>query len=202
VRPATTTLQGSPEVVLRVGSAEVESLINNHDVALDRRLIALEAWFADRVVEHAPSVYGAILSPLPRPRTPTTIDRARAACSRVAAGLVRDYHLRGTTIRADAASVNVMQMHLRTQFPHGLPEDDEGLWEVRRHGAVLAEIFAHAFGAVWLDVADSDIALWTMTVAPGHTTCPFGCVDGYLALRNGGSDLVAHYLQLAEHSLG
>jgi len=129
-----------------------------------------------------------------RPRTPL---EARLQHIAMAQELARDYRLqRGIVLRADLSGVEAIQTVLLETFPSRGIDTEEEARELRRHGAVLAEILARRLGAVWVDISPEDTGHWTMLVPPRTRIWPFGRVARFVAMAHRERDLVSYYLEL------
>jgi hypothetical protein len=98
------------------------------------------------------------------PKTPI---EARVTMTRLSRDLARDYRLwYGKSLRCNVLAVDAMQQHLAHRFA-GAPISDAGVaWELRRHGALLSEIFARGLGGVWVDIGPSEPGYWAMLLQP------------------------------------
>ena len=128
------------------------------------------------------------------PRTPV---EARVTMTRLSRDLARDYRLwYGKSLRCSVLAVDAMQAHLAHRFA-GAPISDAGVaWELRRHGALLSEIFARALGGVWVDIGPSEPGYWAMLLHPSLRVLPIGRVYRFVALGHREKDLVSYYLDL------
>jgi hypothetical protein len=128
------------------------------------------------------------------PRTPV---EARVTMTRLSRDLARDYRLwYGKSLRCSVLAVDAMQAHLAHRFA-GAPISDAGVaWELRRHGALLSEIFARALGGVWIDIGPSEPGYWAMLLHPSLRVLPIGRVYRFVALGHREKDLVSYYLDL------
>ncbi len=128
--------------------------------------------------------------------TPTTALQARIHCTRLARDLARDYRLwYGTTLKTDPTAIDAMQRHLRRRFTEKQSNPNTLETELRRHGAMFAEILARVLGGEWIDVSDPEAGRWAMRV--GKTTVwPIGRVYRFYQQGHRESDLVASFLDL------
>jgi hypothetical protein len=128
------------------------------------------------------------------PRTPV---EARVTMTRLSRDLARDYRLwYGKSLRCNVLAVDAMQQHLAHRFA-GAPISDAGVaWELRRHGALVSEIFARGLGGVWVDIGPSEPGYWAMLLPAGLRVLPIGRVYRFVALGNREKDLVSYYLDL------
>ena len=128
------------------------------------------------------------------PRTPA---EARVAFTRMARELGLNYRLwYGTSLRTDTLAIDAMQRHLQLRWSDGEAHGPEVLWELQRHGALLSEILARALGAVWVDVAPTELGYWAMVVPPATRVWPFGRLFRFLTVGHSENDLVSYYLEL------
>jgi hypothetical protein len=128
------------------------------------------------------------------PRTPL---EARVMFTQLARELARDYRLwYGSALRTDTLAIDAMQRHLRRMGEEGRTKGPAAMWELQRHGAMLSEILARALGAVWVDVAPSELGYWAMLVPPATRTWPFGRLYRFLTMGHREKDLVSYYLDL------
>ncbi len=140
---------------------------------------------------------GATEDDLKADARPTTPAQARIAMTRLSRDLARDYRLwYGRTLRCDVHAIDAMQQHLLSRYSGATLDDPAVAWELRRHGALLSEVFARALGGAWTDVSPSEPGYWVMTMPPGVRTCPIGRVYRFVALGRQERDLVSHFLSL------
>ena len=102
----------------------------------------------------------------------------------------------GLILRTDVQAIEHMQTILRERLPDGVIRTREEAMFVRRHGALLTEILARTLGAVWVDVAPTEIGYWAMLVPPATRAWPFGRVLRLLLRGYRERDLVSYYLEL------
>ncbi len=128
------------------------------------------------------------------PKTPV---EARVTMTRLSRELARDYRLwYGKSLRCNVLAVDAMQQHLAHRFA-GAPISDAGVaWELRRHGALLSEIFARGLGGVWVDIGPSEPGYWAMLLQPSLRVLPIGRVYRFVAMGHREKDLVSYYLDL------
>jgi hypothetical protein len=128
------------------------------------------------------------------PRTPI---EARVTMTRLSRDLARDYRLwYGKSLRCNVLAVDAMQQHLAHRFA-GAPISDVGVaWELRRHGALLSEIFARGLGGVWVDIGPSEPGYWAMLLQPSLRVLPIGRVYRFVAMGHREKDLVSYYLDV------
>jgi hypothetical protein len=128
------------------------------------------------------------------PKTPI---EARVTMTRLSRDLARDYRLwYGKSLRCNVLAVDAMQQHLAHRFA-GAPITDAGVaWELRRHGALLSEIFARGLGGVWVDIGPSEPGYWAMLLQPSLRVLPIGRVYRFVALGHREKDLVSYYLDV------
>jgi|HubBroStandDraft_1064217.scaffolds.fasta_scaffold23259_2 hypothetical protein len=128
------------------------------------------------------------------PKTPI---EARVTMTRLSRDLARDYRLwYGKSLRCNVLAVDAMQQHLAHRFA-GAPISDAGVaWELRRHGALLSEIFARGLGGVWVDIGPSEPGYWAMLLQPSLRVLPIGRVYRFVAMGHREKDLVSYYLDL------
>jgi hypothetical protein len=127
---------------------------------------------------------------------PTTPLQVRVAMTRLARALGRDYRVRhGQVLKCDVLAIDVMQKHLLRWVGASL-HDREVAWQLRRHGALLSEIFARVLGGAWVDVANREAAYWMMQVRGDVCTRPIGCIFQFVAAGNRAGDLVGQFLEL------
>jgi len=131
---------------------------------------------------------------------PRTVLDARVLFTYLARDLARELReLRGVEVRTDVAGVEAVQRDLRARFPAGVPLGDGAGFAMRRHGALLSEVYARTLGAYWLDIAPSELGYWAMIV-PSRTrtvrVLPFGRVYRFVAVAHEERDLVATYREL------
>jgi hypothetical protein len=140
---------------------------------------------------------GASESSLAMNELPQNPLQARAAMTRLARDLARDYRLwYSKTLRCDVMAVEAMQEHLANRYAGAPISEPSVAWELRRHGALFSEIIARALGGDWVDVAPTEPGYWAMFVPPATRTWPIGRVFRYVALVNRERDLVSYYLDL------
>jgi hypothetical protein len=128
------------------------------------------------------------------PKTPV---EARVTMTRLSRDLARDYRLwYGKSLRCNVLAVDAMQQHLAHRFA-GAPISDAGVaWELRRHGALLSEIFARGLGGVWVDIGPSEPGYWAMLLQPSLRVLPIGRVYRFVAMGHREKDLVSYYLDV------
>jgi hypothetical protein len=167
------------------------------------------ARYVPELVESLSPPHGADENLLDRYALPTTPLEARVAMTRLARELGRDYRVRhGKALRCDVMAIEAMQLQL-LRLTGAQLQDREVAWQLRRHGALLSEIFARALGGEWIDIGHKEAAYWMMRVPPDLHVRPIGSVfqfvaDGATAASQrrgphpGGraGDLVAQFLEL------
>jgi hypothetical protein len=154
------------------------------------------ARYVPELVESLPLPHGADESLLDRYALPTTPLEARVAMTRLARELGRDYRVRhGKILRCDVMAVETMQLQLLRLA--GAPLNDrEVAWTLRRHGALLSEIFARALGGEWIDIGHKEAAYWMMRIGRDLHTRPIGSIFQFVAAGNRSGDLVGQFLEL------
>lgn len=140
---------------------------------------------------------GATESTLGTKDIPKTPVEARVTMTRLSRDLARDYRLwYGKSLRCNVLAVDAMQQHLAHRFA-GAPISDAGVaWELRRHGALLSEIFARGLGGAWVDIGPSEPGYWAMILPGALRVLPIGRVYRFVALGHREKDLVSYYLDL------
>lgn len=127
---------------------------------------------------------------------------ARVAFTLLARELGRDYRLeRGALLQADLTGIEMMQAALLETFhaSSGAQAGDEA-YEIRRHGALLAEILARRLGAAWVDTSAAELGYWAMLIPPNTRVWPFGRIARLIAMGHRERDLVSYYLELQARS--
>jgi hypothetical protein len=146
-----------------------------------------------------PGLHGQIAAP--GGELPRGVMEARIFFTHQSRELGREYRMRyGITLKTDVQAVEHMQTILRERLPDGAIRTREDAMLVRRHGAFLTEILARTLGAIWVDVAPSEIGYWAMLVPPGTRVWPFGRVLRLLLRGYRERDLVSYYLELKTRS--
>lgn len=157
-------------------------------------------WAGPEIVESLALPYGASEEMLDERATPRAPLLARIAMTRLARALGRDYRLwYGATLETDVFGLDGMQRHLRRRSadgPTGAKQRLDLEDELTRHGALLSEILARAFGAEWEDLSSNDPREWTMVVPPGIAVQPIGRVHRFVTKGREEPDLVAFYTGL------
>jgi hypothetical protein len=164
--------------------------------------------YVPELVESLPLPHGADETLLDRYALPTTPLEARIAMTRLARELGREYRVRhGKMLRCDVMAIEAMQLQL-LRLAGAQLQDREVAWQLRRHGALLSEIFARALGGEWIDIGHKEAAYWMMRVAADLHVRPIGAVFQFVAdgataasARRGhpggrSEDLVAQFLEL------
>jgi hypothetical protein len=127
---------------------------------------------------------------------PTTPQEVRIAMTRLARHLAREYRLRhGKVLRCDVLAIETMQQRLLGLGGASIHDREVG-WQLRRHGALLSEIFARVLGGEWVDVSNKEAAYWMMRVGRDVRTRPIGCVFQFVAAGSSAVDLVGHFMEL------
>jgi hypothetical protein len=152
--------------------------------------------YVPEFVESLPLPDGVDESDLGDYVVPTTPLEARIAMTRLARDLAREYRLRdGKVLRCDALAIDTMQQYLLRWVGASL-RDREVAWQLRRHGALLSEIFARVLGGAWIDLGHREAAYWMMKVRGDLRTRPIGCVFQFVAAGSRAADLVGHFMEL------
>ena len=156
--------------------------------------------YVPELVESLVLPEGADESLLDRYAVPKTPLEARVAMTRLARDLGRDYRVRhGKVLRCDVLAVDIMQQQLLRLVGASLRDRDVA-WQLRRHGALLSEIYARALGGVWIDLGHREPAYWMMRLPPDLHTRPVGCVFQFVAAGNRASDLVGQFMELKKRA--
>jgi hypothetical protein len=128
---------------------------------------------------------------------PTSILEARVQFTLLARELGLDYRLRrGIELRSDVSGIEAMQAVLLESFPDHVIRTPEEAHEVRRHGALLAEILARRLDAEWMDISPEDVGRWAMIVPPDTRVWPFGRIARLIQMGHKERDLVSYFLEL------
>jgi hypothetical protein len=190
--PATTP---SAAIVLRAPSLpSLDRLGGIVSSALDRPARANR--YVPEIVESLALPEGTHDSDLGRYDLPTTPQQARIAMTRLARDLARDYRLRhGKVLRCDVLAIETMQQRLLRLASASIHDREVG-WQLRRHGALLSEIFARVLGGEWVDISNKEAAYWMMRVGPDVRTRPIGCVFQFVSAGSRAADLVGHFMEL------
>lgn len=142
-----------------------------------------------------PGLHGQIAAP--GGELPRGILEARVFFTHQSRELGREYRMRhGVVLKTDVQAIEQMQTILRERLPDGVIRTREEAMLVRRHGALLTEILARTLGAVWVDVAPTEIGYWAMLVPPATRAWPFGRLLRLLLRGYRERDLVSYYLEL------
>jgi hypothetical protein len=153
--------------------------------------------YEPELVESLPFPAGAVETSFAVNQVPRNHFEARIAMTRLSRELARDYRLwYGKSLRCNVLAVDAMQQHLAHRFAGGSIADDNVAWELRRHGALLSEIFARALGGVWTDVGPSEPGYWAMILPPSLRVLPIGRIYRFIALGHRERDLVSYYLDV------
>ncbi|MBV9945573.1 MAG: hypothetical protein JOZ69_01845, partial [Myxococcales bacterium] len=106
----------------------------------------------------------------------------------------------GTTLRCNVLAVDAMQRHLTQRYAGKAVVDPKVVQELQRHGALLSEVFARAFGGEWVDIAPSEPGYWAMVVPPSTRCWPIGRVFRFISLGHRERDLVSYFLEIEARS--
>jgi hypothetical protein len=148
-------------------------------------------------VEHLPMPSGIDDRSFPPGQIPRTAFEVRIASVRLARELGHDYAQRyGVHLKLDPMALDWMQRHLRERWPRGLVEGPQATRDVHLHGAVLSELLARSLGALWTDVAPSEVGYWAMFVPPRTRIWPFARVYRFIAMGHLEKDLISYYFDL------
>ncbi len=152
--------------------------------------------YVPELVESLSTPEGTCESDLGDYDLPTTPLETRIVMTRLARDLAHEYRTRhGKVLRCDVLAIDVMQQHLLRWG--GAPLHDRDVaWQLRRHGALLSEIFARVLGGAWIDLGQREAAYWMMNVRGDLRIRPIGCVFQYVAAGNRAGDLVGVFLDL------
>jgi hypothetical protein len=150
----------------------------------------------DELAEHL-SLPPGVSTDLELTALPRSVLEARVHFTLLARELGLDYRLkRGTALHADLTGIEAMQAVLLEMFPDHVVKTPDEAHEVRRHGALLAEILARSLDAEWVDISPEEIGRWSMIVPPDTRVWPFGRVARLIQMGHKERDLVSYYLEL------
>jgi hypothetical protein len=134
---------------------------------------------------------------------PQSVLEARIQFTLLARELGLDYRLkRGLELRADASGLEAMQAVLLEVFPTRTVRHADDAYEVRRHGALVAEILARRLGAEWIDIRPSHLGHWAMVVPPDTMVWPFGRIARFIQQGHRERDLVSYFFELQSRAHG
>ena len=128
---------------------------------------------------------------------PRSILEARVQFTLLARELGLDYRLqRNVALRADITGIEVMQAALFESHPDHVVHTPEEAWELRRHGALLAEILSRRLDAEWVDISPNELGDWSMIVPPDTRVWPFGRIARLVQMGHRERDLVSYFFEL------
>lgn len=128
---------------------------------------------------------------------PQSILEARVEFTRLARELGVDYRIqRAVRLVADLSGLEAMQAGLLEMFPERTITNPDDAMEMRRHGAMFAEVLARRLDAEWVDIAPAELGDWSMIVPPDMRVWPFGRIARLVQMGHRERDLVSTYLEL------
>jgi hypothetical protein len=157
---------------------------------------------ADELAEHL-ALPAGVATDARLDTLPHSVLEARVQFTLLARELGLDYRLkRGIDLRADASGLEAMQTVLLEMFPDRVVHNVDEAYELRRHGALVAEILARRLDAQWVDITPKELGHWAMIVPPDTRVWPFGRVARLVQQGHKERDLVSYFFELQSRARG
>lgn len=151
----------------------------------------------DEAVEYLSLPPGVAIASRDDDVIPQSIFEARVEFTRLARELGADYRIqRAVRLLADLSGLEAMQAGLLEMFPERTITNRDDAMEMRRHGAMFAEVLARRLDAEWVDIAPAELGDWSMIVPPDMRVWPFGRIARLVQMGHRERDLVSTFLEL------